>query len=163
MGATPPPVQTISHITVDIDGVAAAGDMDQLLFSACDPPSWTVEAPKHIFHGNDGTPQTIISAIQNPSYSPMTLTQGWDPNMVLAKWMADVQKPGEITDKKKKITVVFLDSNKQPLFQWYTESGILTEFKHSASDASSNSVLTVTARIDADTWELQDGSGSALA
>jgi T4-like virus tail tube protein gp19 len=162
MGATPPPVQTVSHITVNIDGIADSGQMDQLLFSGCTPPDWSVEAPKHTFHGNDGIPTTIISSVQKPTYGTMTLTQGWDPNHVLAKWKYLIEQPGDIDSKKKAVTVVFLDSNKQALFQWHTDKGLLTSFNHSPSDASSNSPLTITATIDADSWELQDSGGSAL-
>ena len=91
MGANLPPVQTVTHISVDIQSgggaIASESDMAQLLFSSCSPPHWSIEAPKHIFHGDQGKPETIISAVQNPNYGTMTLTQGWDPGMVLVKWM----------------------------------------------------------------------------
>jgi hypothetical protein len=165
MGATPPPVQTVSHITVAIEGsqsIATADQMDQLLFSACQPPDWSVDAPKHTFHGNDGVPSNIISSVQKPTYGTMTLTQGWDPGHVLAKWKYLIEQPGEIDTKKMKVTVIFMDSNKQALFQWSAEKALLTGFSHSGSDAASNGVLTITATIDADEWVLGDSGGQPL-
>lgn len=162
MGATPPPVQTVSHITVSIDGIADPSQMDQLLFSACTPPTWNVEAPKHTFHGNDGVPENIISSVQKPTYGTMTLTQGWDPGTVLAKWKNTIEQPGDIATKKKAVTVVFLDSNKTPLFQWHADAALLTGLSMSGSQADSNGVLTITATIDADTWVLGDSSGNPI-
>src|SRR5579884_2348575 len=120
-GTTLPAVQTITHISVKIDcqsvnGVTGADAMSNLLFSSCTPPNWSIEAPKHIFHGNDGTPETIISSVQKPTYGTMTLKQGWDPNHVLASWMNAISDPSKsIDDKKAQVTVVFMDSTSQPL------------------------------------------------
>jgi hypothetical protein len=164
MGTTP--VQTVSHILVDITpSVADSGSMDKLLFSGCTPPDWSVEAPKHVFHGNKGTPESIIASIQKPTYGTMTLTQGWDPGNVLALWKNQIEKPDvPITDKKKQVTVQFCDSKGATLFQWMTDGacGILTGFSHSGSDASSNGVLSITATIDADNWKLTAKGGGDL-
>jgi Na+/phosphate symporter len=65
-----------------------------------------------------------------------------------------------ITDKKAAVTVVFMDSTSQPLFQWVGTGALLTGLSHSPSDASSNGVLTITATIDADKWALC-GPGSS--
>ncbi len=166
MGATPPPVQTVTHISVSINGTSvqnvSADAMNNLLFSSCSAPDWSIEAPKHIFHGQNGTPETIISGVQNPQYGTMTLTQGWDPNGVMGHWMNQISDPSvKIDDKKSQVTVVFMDSSGQPLFQWVGTGAILTNFNHSPSDASSNGVLTCTATIDADTWQLQGASGGS--
>jgi hypothetical protein len=164
MGADLPPVQTVTHITVDIQSsspIASQDDMAKLLFSSCSPPDWSIEAPKHIFHGDKGQPETIISSVQNPAYGTMTLTQGWDPGNVLVKWMnniSDASKP--ITDKKANVTVVFMDNTGEPLFQWVGTGALLTSLSHSPSDASSNGVLTITATLDADKWALC-GPGSS--
>src|ERR1700727_896810 len=105
MGTTLPPVQTVTHITVNISAggspIAQDSDMAHLLFSSCAPPHWSIEAPKHIFHGNDGKPETIISSVQNPNYGTMTLTQRWDPNSVLVKWMNKISAQTGPLDKKK--------------------------------------------------------------
>jgi hypothetical protein len=162
MSTNPPPVQTVAHVLVTIDGYADEGSMDQLLFSACTPPDWSIEAPKHTYHGNSGEPASIITSVQKPTYGTMTLTQGWDPNNVLAKWMQDIGKPGDIKDKKKQVTVKFCQQDGTALFQWASDgpTGLLTGFSHSGSDASSNGVLTITATIDADNWKLtKDGGG----
>jgi T4-like virus tail tube protein gp19 len=166
MGTTPPVIQTVTHISVSISisggaNVAAPDGMSQLLFSSCSPPDWSIEAPKHIFHGNDGKPESIISSVQNPSYGTMTLTQGWDPGNVLVKWMnliSDATKP--IDQKKAEVIVIFMDNGGQPLFQWLGHGSLLTSLSHSPSDASSNGVLTITATLDADTWVLAGPSGS---
>jgi hypothetical protein len=166
MGATLPPIQTVTHITVDIKGNsvqnAASSDMPNLLFSSCSPPDWSIEAPKHVFHGDKGKPEQIISGVQNPSYGTMTLTQGWDPQNVLAHWMNQISDPAvKIDDKKALVTVVFLNSTSDPLFQWVGTGALLTNLTHSPSDASSNGVLTINATLDADTWQLQGPSGGS--
>ena len=57
--------------------------------------------------------------MQNPNYGTMTLTQGWDPGTVLVKWMNKISDPTVTIDQKKAdVTVVFMDSSGQPLFQW---------------------------------------------
>jgi hypothetical protein len=159
MGTTPPPVYTVSHILVSIDGIADPGNMNTLLFSACTPPDWSVEAPKHTFHGNAGAPENIIASVQKPNYGTMTLTQGWDDAHVLAKWKYAIEQPGDISTKKKAVDVTFCKSDGTTLFKWHTDAGLLTGYTHSGSDASSNGVLTITATIDADTWVLSDDSG----
>jgi hypothetical protein len=165
MGTQLPPVQTVTHITVNISAggspIAQDSDMSNLLFSSCAPPHWQIEATKHQFHANDGKIETIISSVQNPSWGTMTLTQGWDPNTVLVKWMNKISDPTVPIDQKKAdITVVFMDNTGQPLFQWVGTGGLLTGFSHSPSEASSNGVLTITATLDADTWALC-GPGSS--
>jgi hypothetical protein len=165
MGATPPPVQTVTHISVTIEGQSVnnvtADAMNNLLFSSCSPPDWSIEAPKHIFHGQNGTPETIISSVQNPAYGTMTLTQGWDPGNVLAHWMNQISDPTVAMDQKKAtVTVQFMDSKGTGLFQWVGTGAILTGFSHSPSDAGSNGVLTITATIDADTWKLCAAGGT---
>jgi hypothetical protein len=45
MGADLPPVQTVTHITVDIQAsspIASQDDMAKLLFSSCSPPDWSI-------------------------------------------------------------------------------------------------------------------------
>jgi T4-like virus tail tube protein gp19 len=160
---TPPPVYTVSNIRVQIQDIASPGDMGTLLFSSCSPPDWSIDAPKHIFHGNTG-PESIISTIQNPTYGTMTLTQGWDQGNILAKWKAIIEDPSQTIDQKKKdVKVDFLQSDGQTiLFSWHTATGLLTGYTHAASDASSNAVLTVSATIDGDTWEQLDSGGSPI-
>jgi hypothetical protein len=165
MGTTLPVVQTVTHITVNIEsnGSKIADDtaMAQLLFSSCAPPQWSIEASKHIFHGDKGQPETIISSVQNPSYGTMTLTQGWDPGNVLVKWMNTISDPSKPIDQKKAdVTVVFMDNSGQALFQWIGNGALLTSLSHSPSEASSNGVLTITATLDADKWTLAGPTGS---
>ena len=94
----------------------------------------------------------------------MTLTQGWDEGYCLAKWKATIADPSKaITDKKKHVKVDFLKPDGSILFSWDAQQALLTGYSHSASDAASNSVLTVTATIDADDWQQLDGNGSPIA
>ncbi len=169
MGTTSPVIQTVTHISVSITSPGgipagvAADSMSTLLFSSCTPPSWSIDAPKHIFHGNSGAPEPVIAGIQNPKYGTMKLTQGWDQGHVLASWMNQISNPAIAIDQKKAtVTVVFMDSTGQPLFQWLGTGALLTAFSHSASNAASNDVLMVDATIDADTWVLSDSSGKPL-
>jgi hypothetical protein len=161
---SPPEVYTVSHVAVTIDGIADAGSMNTLLFNSAKPPDWSIEAPKHLFHGNQGTVETIIPAVQSPRYGTMTLTQGWDENAILAKWKALVSDPSKgIDEKKKHVKVDFLKSDGQTiLFSWDAQYALLTGYSHSASDAASNGILTVTATIDADDWQQLDSSGSPI-
>lgn len=160
MGTTLPAVQTVTHISVAIaitggSTVADASQMAKLLFSSCSPPDWSIETPKHIFHGDKGQPESIISSVQNPTYGSMTLTQGWDPDNVLVKWMNLISDPSKPIDQKKaQVTVIFMDNSGTALFQWLGQGALLTSLSHSPSDASSNGVLTITATLDADTWTL---------
>src|SRR5947209_18930487 len=133
MGANLPPVQTVTHISVDIQSgggpIASASDMAQLLFSACSPPDWSIEAPKHVFHGDSGQPETIISSVQKPAYGTMTLTQGWDPDHVLAKWMNQISDSTVAIDQKKAaVDVAFMDNTGTALFHWVAEGAVLTSF-----------------------------------
>jgi hypothetical protein len=161
---TPPPVYTVSNVKVTISDITdSAGGMGALLFNSCSPPDWSIDAPKHIFHGNTG-PESIISSIQKPTYGTMTLSQGWDQNYCLAKWKALIEDPSQPIDQKKKdVKVDFLESDGQTiLFSWHTPAGLLTGYTHAASDASSNAALTVTVTIDGDTWEQLDSNGSPI-
>jgi phage tail-like protein len=162
-GDTPPEVYTVSHVAVTIDGITD-GEMNKLLFNSAKPPDWSIEAPKHTFHGDKGSVESIISAVQNPSYTTMTLTQGWDEGAVLAKWRATVTDPSKaITDKKKHVKVDFLKSDGSILFSWDAQQALLTGYSHSGSDAASNAVLTVTVTIDADQWQQLDSGGTPIA
>lgn len=164
--STPAEVYTVSHVAVAIAGITdSAGGMNNLLFSSAKPPDWSIEAPKHVFHGDSGQVETIISAVQNPRYGTMTLTQGWDEKGCLAQWMGLIEDASKaIADKKKQVDVDFFKSDgTTKLFTWHADAALLTGYTHSASDAASNAVLTVTATIDADKWELKDGSGQPFA
>jgi len=163
-GSTPPPVYTVGFVTVAIDGLATADQMNTLLFSSASPPAWSIDAPKHIFHGNGGVPEPIIGTIQKPQYGTMTLTQGWDSGFILAKWKALIEDPNTPIDQKKKhVTVTWMQSDgKTQLFGWDAPAALLVGYTHSASDASSNGVLTVTATIDADSWQQLDNSGQPI-
>jgi phage tail-like protein len=166
MGATPPAVITVTHVSVSITGAnlqnVDPSAMQNLLFTSCKPPEWSIEAPPFVYHGNKGAPETVIPAVMQPKYGTLTLSQGWDPNHVLASWMNLISDPTKaITDKKANVTVVFMDSTNQPLFQWAGTGALLTSFSHSASDANSNAVLMINATISADTWQLQGSSGGS--
>jgi phage tail-like protein len=170
MGATPATVvQTVTHVSVaitgpsSVSGVSGSGAMNPLLFNSCDAPDWKIDAPKFTYHGNSGTPESVITSVQNPTYGAMTLKGGWDPGNTLAKWMNQISDPAQdYSAKIAQVTVQFMDSKGTVLFQWLGTGAIMTSFSHSGSDASSNGVLTVTATIEANKWELQNASGSPL-
>jgi hypothetical protein len=160
---TPPEVYTVAHVAVSIDGLTDGG-MNNLLFNSASPPDWSIEAPKHVFHGDQGSIESIISAVQNPRYGTMTLTQGWDEGMVLAKWKAQIEDQSTaIADKKKHVKVDFLKPDGSILFSWDAQAALLTGYTHSPSDAASNAILMVTATIDADLWTHLDSGGSPIA
>jgi hypothetical protein len=160
-GSTPT-VYTVTNVAVTIQDITTGG-MGSLLFHQCTPPAWSIDAPKHIFHGDKG-PESIISTIQKPTYGTMTLGQGWDQNYCLAKWKAIIEDPSQTIDQKKKdVKVDFLQSDGQTiLFSWHAAAGILTSYSTAGSDPSSNGVLTVSATIDADTWEHLDSGGQPI-
>src|SRR4051794_18368113 len=124
-------VYTVTHIKVDMDGLTN-GQMNPLLFNRATPPAWSCEAPKHEFHGDTGAVQTIISSVQNAKHGTVELTQGLDKDMVMSKWKALVMDPKKgIDEKKKKVTITWLDSTGEEVFSWHTEKGLLTGYSHS--------------------------------
>jgi T4-like virus tail tube protein gp19 len=164
--STPPTVYTVSHVEVKIAGVtdSSADGMNSLLFSSADPPDWSIEATRHVFHGNQGQPETIISAVQTPKWGTLTLTQGWDDGYVLAKWRAQVEDPNTAIDQKKKqVDVTFYKADgTTELCTWHADAGIITSYKQAASSPESNGVMTITATIDADKWQQTIG-GSPIS
>jgi phage tail-like protein len=157
-----PEVYTVAHVNVTIDGITDAG-MNQLLFNRATPPSVTVEAPKHDFHGDQGNVQSIIASVQTVKYGTVELSQGLDKGMCMAKWLAQIQDPAKkIDEKKKHVKIDWLDQNGQTLFSWDAEKALLTGYSSAGSDPSSNAVLTVTATIDADEWKHLDSGGSPI-
>ncbi|MGA2009334.1 MAG: phage tail protein [Solirubrobacteraceae bacterium] len=163
MGTTPPNVYTVSHVAVQIAGVSDS--LDTLLFSSVTPPSWSIDAPKHIFHGDSNMPYPIIGSVQKPTYGTMTLTQGWDQNHVMATWKALMESAQALSAKWKQVTVTWYDSDGQtPIAGWTTEQAILVAYSHAASDASSNGILTVSATLDSVTpWQQTDGKSQITA
>jgi hypothetical protein len=160
-----PAVYTVAHINVKITGVTdSAPSMSPLLFKSCTPPHWSVEAPKNVFHGDQGQPVTIISSVQKSTWGPMTLTQGWDTGFVLAKWKATIDDQTKaITDKQKEVLVDFLQSNgTDKLYSFHTTTGIMTGFQPGGSDPSSHTPLVLTVTIEANDWVLFDANGAAI-
>ena len=92
-----PEVYTVAHVNVTIDGVTDAG-MNQLLFNRATPPSVSVEAPKHDFHGDKGQTESIIASVQNVKYGTVELSQGLDKGMCMAKWLALIKDPSKKID-----------------------------------------------------------------
>ena len=136
--------------------------MKNLLFSSCTPPDWSIEAPKHIFHGNSGAPETIISSVQNPELRDDDADSGMgSPARPRELDEPDLRPVKAITDKKANVTVVFMDSTGQALFQWVGTGALLTGFSHVRRTPPRTRVLTVTATIDADSWQLQGSSGGS--
>jgi hypothetical protein len=160
---TPPEVYTVSHVAVSIDGITDGG-MNNLLFSSASAPSWSIEATKHVYHGDQGSIESIISAVQNPKYTTMHLTQGLDNGNVLAKWKAQIEDQSTaIADKKKHVKVDFLKPDGSILFSWDAQAALLTAYESSPSDAGSHAPLTVKVSIDADVWTHLDSSGSPIS
>jgi hypothetical protein len=163
-----PAVYTVAHIAVTITDVTTlAQGMSPLLFKSCTPPSWSVQAPKESFHSDKGAVQQLITAVQNPTWGQMTLTQGWDTGFVFAKWMATVQDPASSIDKKQKdVKVDFLPADfattNKPLYSWHTTTGLLVSLQTGGSDPTSHAPLITTVSIEANEWELFDDGGNKI-
>jgi hypothetical protein len=161
--SAPVPVQTVTHISVQLTGAVSAGgsdQMNQLLFTACSPPDWSIDAPVFTYHGNDGAPTTAIPGVMKPTYGTMTLSGGWDQAGTLASWMTLISDTSKTIDQKTcTVTVQFLDNTGAQVLQWVGNNALMTSFSHSASDASSNGVLMVNVSITAAEWVLTSGSG----
>jgi phage tail-like protein len=156
--STPPPVYTVSHVEVKITpGVtdSSPDGMNSLLFSSASTPGWSIDPTKHMFHGSQGQPETIISAVQHPKYGTVTLKQGWDDGYCLAKWRAQIEDPNTPIDQKKKTVDItfYKNDGTTELFTWHTDSGIMIQYETAASDPASNGLLTISVTIDADTWQ----------
>jgi phage tail-like protein len=153
-------------VEVKIAGVtdSAPDGMNSLLFSSASTPNWSIEATKHVFHGNSGQPETIISAVQHAKYGTVTLKQGWDEGYCLAKWRAQIEDPQTAIDQKKKqVDITFYQNDgTTELFTYHTDSGLMTSYETAASDPASNGLLTVSVTLDADTWQ-QTVGGSPIA
>jgi hypothetical protein len=160
-----PPVYTVSHIEVKIAGVtdSSPSGMNSLLFNSATTPAWSVEATKHVFHGSQGQPETIISAVQSPKYGTITLRQGWDEAYCLAKWKAQIEDPNTTIDQKTKAVdlTFYQNDGTTELFTWHTDHGLMVHYETAASDPASNGLLTVSVTIDADKWQ-QTVGGSPI-
>ncbi len=159
-----PVVYTVAHINVTIQTIAEQGAMNPLLFKSCTPPTWSVQAPKEMFHGSQGAIQPIITAVQNPTWTPMTLTQGWDTTFIFAQWaylMADPKST--IAQKQKKVQVDFCDNTGTTLYSWQTATGLLVSLSTGGSDPSSHSPLINTATIDANSWDMLNAQGQPIS
>jgi hypothetical protein len=167
MAATPPPVPTVSHAVVVIQDITdttdAGGGMGAILVSSITPPSWSVSAPAHAFHGDSGQPENIIASVQKPTYGPMTITKAYDQNGGIQKWQAIINDPAKTIDEKKKdVKVLYMDSDGTTIISGYhTEKGLMTDHTPPSSSPDSQ-VMMETITIAADKWEILGKGGTPI-
>ena len=154
---------TVTHVAVTATGGVAISATDQLYFTQCTPPDWSMDLPSQFFHGNSGAVQQVFGTVTKPTYGTASLSGGWDPQNLLAGWMNKISdQTQDMSAKVADITIQFMDSKGTALFQWHTSQGIMTSYSHSGSDASSNAFLMVNISIAGPDWQLQNSSGSPL-
>lgn len=160
-----PQVYTNCYIAVeikDLDGVGGDTDMPKLLFNSFTPPAWSTDTPKHKFYGGGGKTETLHGGARNENWSPAQLGRGVDTGHVLFNWVQEIRQKGP-TDAKKDMTITIQEPGGQSsICVWSATGAVITQYSHGASNASSNEVLTESITVDAETWDMLDGSGSPI-
>ena len=161
-----PQVYTNCYIAVqiqDLQGVGGADDMPSLLFNSFTPPTWSTETPKHKFYGKAGMTEILHGGARNENWSPAQLGRGVDTGHVLFNWVQEIRQKGPTSAKKDITITVQAPSGEDPICVWSGTGAVITQFSHGASNASSNEILTESVTIDAEAWDMKDGTGGDIA
>ncbi len=161
-----PQVYTNCYVAVEIsglDGVGGSSDMPKLLFNSFTPPSWSTESPKHKFYGDSGKTEVLQGGARNENWSPAQLGRGVDTSHVLFNWVQEIRQKGPTGAKKDIKITVQAPAGEDPICVWSGTGAVITQFSHGASNASSNEILTESVTVDAETWDMLDGSGQPIA
>ncbi len=159
-----PEVFTNCYITLEISEITQ-GEMGQMLFSSFTPPSWSTEASKHKYYGGKGTTEVLHGGARVENWGPAELGRGVETQHLLYKWVEQIKEKGPAAAKKDvKITVEApgAEGSPTPICQWNGIGAIITNFSHAASNASSNEIMTESVTLDAEKWELLDGTGGKI-
>ena len=160
-----PQVYTNCYIAVeikDLQGVSGSSDMPKLLFNSFTPPAWSTDTPKHKFYGDAGKTEILHGGARNENWSPAQLGRGVDTNHVLFNWVQEIRQKGP-TEAKKDVQITIQQPGGQDAIEvWSATGAVITQYSQGASNASSNEILTENITLDAEKWDLLDGSGSPI-
>jgi phage tail-like protein len=145
-----------------LDGVSGGGDMAKLLFNSFTPPTWSTEAPKHKFYGDAGKTEILHGGARNENWSPAQLGRGVDTTHVLFNWVQEIRQKGPTQAKKDIKITVQAPAGEDPICIWSGTGAVITQYGQGASNASSNEILTENVTIDAENWDMLDGSGQPI-
>jgi phage tail-like protein len=158
-----PQVYTACYISVSIDGLTGVdgSTMNTLLFSNFQPPSWSTQVPKHKFYGDQGKTETLHGGARNEDWTPCTLGRGVDTNHTMFNWVQEIRQKGP-TEAKKDIKITVQEPGGTGIVVWSGTGAIVTSYGHGPSMASANDILAESIVIDAEKWDMLDGSGQPI-
>jgi phage tail-like protein len=162
--AEDPIVYTNCYISVEIKEVTE-GEMGKLLFNSFTPPTWSTDAQKHKFYGNQATTQVLHGGARVETWGPAHLGRGVDTEHLLYKWVQEIRKKGPSSAKKEitiKVEAPDESGNPTGICTWAATGAIITQFSQAASNASSNEIMTEDVTIEAETWDMKDGEGNPI-
>jgi phage tail-like protein len=159
--ADTPAVYTNCYVECVIPAVAESGQMAQLLFNSFTPPHWSTETPKHKFYGDQGKIEILHGGARNELWSPAQLGRGVDTDHILFNWVQEIRQKGP-TNAKKDIQIKVQAPDGTSLLVWSATGAVITQFSHAASNAATNEILTESVTIDAEAWDMLDGSGNPI-
>jgi len=158
-----PEIYTNCHITVTIPGIS--GGMNKLLFNSFTPPSWSTDAPKHKFYGENATTEVLHGGAQVENWGPAQLGRGVDKEHLLFQWVQEIRKKGPNAAKKDiEIKIEDMDESGSAtgIAVWNGKGVIITNFSPGASNAATNEIMTESVTLEAEKWEMMDGEGSPI-
>lgn len=158
-------VYTNCYVAVEISGLNGVGgdtDMPKLLFNSFTPPTWSTETPKHKFYGGSGKTETLHGGARNENWSPAQLGRGVDTSYALFNWVQEIRQKGPTAAKKDVKITVQEPAGAGAICVWSGTGAVITQYGQSASNAGANEILTENVTIDAETWDMLDGSGKPI-
>jgi phage tail-like protein len=159
--ADSPTVYTNCHYEFLIPDVADSGQMAQLLFMEFKPAEWKTETPKHKFYGDQGKIEILQGGARNETWSQAELGRGVDSEHILFNWINQIRQQGP-TGAKKDIQIKVLAPDGSGVCIWSATGAVIVGYSQSASNAATNEILTERVMIDAESWDLLDGSGNPI-
>jgi phage tail-like protein len=160
---TDPQVFTACYVQVEVDGLTGVDgtSMNSLLFNSFTPPAWSTETPKHKFYGDQGKTEVLHGGARNENWSPAQLGRGVDTEYCLFNWVQEIRQKGP-TEAKKDVKITVQEPGGTGIVVWSGTGAVITHYSQSASNASSNEILTEQVTIDAEKWDMLDGGGSPI-
>ncbi len=111
-----------------------------LLFYSTTTPSATLESPDFKTWDAQNNPVNSLSAGQQVSWQPVTLSRGVDDNNELYQWFNDIKEQGADSQKKDLTISVFSPDGGQ-IETWNLVGAVLTDYGQSGLNAQTNEVL----------------------
>lgn len=160
-----PQIYTNCYIALEITGqtgVGGSSDMPKLLCNSFTPPAWSTDTPKHKFYGDSGKTEILQGGARNENWSPAQVGRAVDTTHALFNWVQEIRQKGP-TGAKKDVKITIQEPGGQTNIEvWSGTGAVITQYSQAASNASSNEIMTENITIDAEKWDLLDGSGQPI-